>query len=407
MRSRLHLSYQFFNKTRQNILANPSATPLVTNPVTVAQYRLSLRYSHTETSGQVFEEMQAKLAGIASHTGMTGVFRLLGSDIFHVLETAAAGGASLPAPPPARNLQSALRTCTQRVSACADLERLLSETLFCLYRHLDIDHAMLLMAGASCNRLYTVASHGYEESGVGSEIAFGSGVIDVAAREMTPIRIGHMNSEYAYSRAVKQNTRMSGGEGAFGSEIPMPGLSESRSQCAVPIIAFRKLLGVLYVESPQDLRFSYDNEDALLALSAQLGVAIHALQRGSEETEESASEEAQPQLPSGPVLVVRHFVENDSIFLGDEYLIKGVAGSIFWTLIRDYVEKHRVAFTNRELRLDARIRLPDISDNLEARLILLARRLNERGKWVRIEKTGRCRFQLSVTRPVQLVELPA
>ena len=401
------LSYQFFNKTRQNILANPSATLLVTNPVTAAQYRLSLRYSHTETSGQVFEEMKAKLAGIASHTGMTGVFRLLGSDIFHVLEIAAVGGAILPAPPPARNLLSALRTCTQRISACADLERLLSETLFCLHRHLDIDHAMLLMADASCNRLYTVASHGYEESGVGSEIAFGSGVIGVAAREMTPIRIGHMNSEYAYSRAVKQNTRMSGDEGAFGSEIPMPGLSESRSQCAVPIIAFRKLLGVLYVESPQDLRFSYDDEDALLALSAQLGVAIHALQRGSEETEESSTRKRSRNCQAGRFWWFAILWKTTAFFSDDEYLIKGVAGSIFWTLIRDYVEKHRVAFTNRELRLDARIRLPDISDNLEARLILLARRLNERGKWVRIEKTGRGRFQLSVTRPVQLVDLPA
>ncbi|MGB7480906.1 MAG: GAF domain-containing protein [Burkholderiaceae bacterium] len=402
---RIALSYQFFNKTRQNILQNPRATLLVTNPLTAAQYRLSLHFSHTETTGQIFEEMKAKLAGIASHTGMSGVFRLLGSDVFEVLAIEAVAGTPLPAKPP-RNLLAMLRLCARRLAGCRDLEHLLGETLACLHEHLDIDHAMLLMADAANGRLYAVASHGYEESGVGSEIPFGSGVIGVAARERTPIRIGHMNSEYAYGRAVKQNTVL--GAGVPEPEIPMPGLAESRSQCAVPIIAYQKLLGVLYVESPHDLRFSYDDEDALVTLCAQVGLAIDALQSAAEEAEDSAAQKgAVSSAPQGPPMVVRHFPGNDSIFIGDEYLIKGVAGSIFWVLLCDYAEKGRVAYSNRELRLDPRIRLPDISDNLEARLILLARRLSERGHGVRIEKTGRGRFQLNVTRPLQLVDMGA
>jgi len=98
---------------------------------------------------------------------------------------------------------------------------------------------------------------------------------------------------------------------------------------------------------------------------------------------------------------VRHFEENDSIFLDDEYLIKGVAGAILWALVQDFT-KGRTRFTNRELRLDARIRLPDLSDNLEARLILLQKRLAEREACIRLEKTGRGQFRLAVTRPLQL-----
>ena len=94
-----------------------------------------------------------------------------------------------------------------------------------------------------------------------------------------------------------------------------------------------------------------------------------------------------------------------SFFFGEDYLIKGVAGSILNALLSDYVQHGRVAFTNRELRLDRRIRLPDLSDNLEARLILLARRLEERRACVRIQKTGRGRFELKIDRPVRLVEL--
>ena len=59
-----------------------------------------------------------------------------------------------------------------------------------------------------------------------------------------------------------------------------------------------------------------------------------------------------------------------------------------------------------ELRLDPQIRLPDLSDNLEARLILLHRRLAERSGALMLEKTGRGRFRLCVNRPVQLVEVP-
>jgi adenylate cyclase len=86
-------------------------------------------------------------------------------------------------------------------------------------------------------RLYTVASRRYEESGVGAEIPLGQGVIGVAARERTPIRIGHMNAEYSYSRAIRESAAGSDWAGALDTEIPLPGLQESRSQLAVPITA--------------------------------------------------------------------------------------------------------------------------------------------------------------------------
>lgn len=397
------LSYQFFNKTRRNILANPQASLLVIHPLTAERFRLHLRFLRTETAGPLFEAMKAKLAGIASHTGMNGVFRLLGSDIFQVLGIYREPGESLPSPP-RRNLLAALRCCSDRLQSCAELEQLLAETLACLERHLDIRHAIVLLYDAAGERLYTVASRGYEASGIGSEIALGQGVIGVAARERTPIRIGHMTSEYAYSRAIRDRVRDSGWGGALEGEIPLPGLEASRSQLAVPILAGPRLFGVLYVESTRDLRFTYDDEDALVALAAQLGMSLRHLQETAEPFDAAPAEPPAPVAPAGPPLLVRHYAENCSVFFGDDYLIKGVAGSILWTLLRDYVERRRTAFTNRELRLDARIRLPDISDNLEARLLLLSRRLAERDAAVRIEKTGRGRFHLRVDRPVELLE---
>jgi adenylate cyclase len=398
------LTYQFFSKTRENVLANPRATLFVADPATLARYRLAVEYVRTETDGPLFESMKAKLAGIASHTGMSGVFRLLGSDLYRVLGIEALACQHLPAPPPRRSLLASLRAASQRLNACTDLGGLLDEALDCLARVFGVDHAMVLMLDAPAQRLYTVASRGYESSGVGSEVPLGQGVIGVAARELTPIRISHATTEYGYGRAIRAAAAAAGMADRLKTEIPFPGLPASRSQLAVPIVACGRLIGALYVESTEDRRFGYDDEDALVALAAQLGTGIHILQ--ATEVHDEAPAAATGSLPvEGAPLVIKRYAENDSIFLGDDYLIKGVAGAIFWKLARDYVNDQRVDFTNRELRLDPSIRLPDISDNLEARLVLLARRLDERDAALRIEKTGRGRFRLCVRRPVKLVEM--
>jgi hypothetical protein len=104
------------------------------------------------------------------------------------------------------------------------------------------------------------------------------------------------------------------------------------------------------------------------------------------------------------VLTVRFFPADGSTFVDDEYLIKGVAGAILAKLLRDFTQHGRAEFTNRELRLDSSIRLPELSENLEARLILLQRRLAERCPFVRLERIGRGRLRLTVTQPLRLVE---
>jgi hypothetical protein len=403
--SHVALSFQFFNKTHQNVLANPRVAATVVDPETAAPYRLDLRYLRTETGGPVFESMKAKLAGIASHTGMAGIFKLQGSDIYNVLNITAVPARTLPLMVRKRNLLSAVRSCAAALNQSADLAALLDQTLAGLESHFDIRHSMILMLDRGGRRLYTVESRGYLQSGVGSEIALGCGVIGVAAEQRVPIRIAHMTAEYSYSRAMRDSVEREGLGGRLETAIPLPGLQESRSQMAVPITAGTDILGVLYVESPQDMRFNYDEEDALVAIAAQLGTAIHSLQQAAE-----IHEPAPPAVPadtrvSGKTASVRHYAADDSIFIDDDYLIKGVAGAIFWKLLRDYSRDKRTDFTNKELRLDCTLGLPDITDNLEARLILLQRRLLERRAPHRIEKTGRGRFRLAVSRPFTLVDM--
>lgn len=403
------LSFQFFNRTRANILATGRATVLLIDPQAAGVTRLHVEYLRTEDSGPLFERMRAKLAAIASHTGMDGVFRLRGSDVYRVLRVEKVPGRTLPVEPPAQCPWPSLRAVAERLAGCASLEQLLDEAMANLRDVLGLRHALLLLADAGRRRLYTVASVGYAASGLGSEIEWGQGLIGVAAREATTLRLGHATSAYSYARAMRD----SGGGPAepAAAEIALPGLPDARSQIAVPLLALGRVQGVLFAESAQDAFFGYDDEDRLALLGAQLGLGI-ALLQGSAEADDAGgapvgAAAATVTPPAGTPLWVRHFAPNDSVFLDDGYLIKGVAGAIFWKLARAYVQERRDAFSNRELRLDPSLGLPEGSDNLEARLILLQRRLDERRAGVRIEKTGRGRFRLCVDRPLRLQELPA
>jgi len=399
------LSFQFFNKTRQNILANPYASVLVLHPQTAEFFRLHVRYLRTETEGPLFEGMKAQLAGIASHAGMANVFRLQGSDVYEVQRIEAVEGDPLPPKPTRCGLLGAVRHCSERLSRGTTLDELLSATLATLTDLMEVRHAMVLMLDPVTQRLYTVVSSGYPTSGVGSEIAVGDGVIGVAARERTPVRITHMTSAHLYSQAVRGRLQADTPGLTLDVDIPYPGLLAPHSQLAVPVMSIGRLLGVLFVESPNDLQFSFEDEDALVAIAGHLGSAIDLIQSAPEGADDATAAAASSVRLAGSPLQIRRFPVNDSIFIDDGYLIKGVAGAIFWKLVSDHVRQGRTEFSNRELRLDPGLKLPDVTDNLEARLLLLQRRLVEHGPLIRLEKTGRGRFRLVLQRPIELATM--
>lgn len=412
------LSFQFFNRSRENILATRRCAVTVDDPYTAAGVRMQLLYLRTEDSGATFERMKAKLAGIAAHCGMEKVYHLQGADIYEVLSIEAiTGRKTLQAPQPRCDVRAGTRAVIDRISACQDMDSLLDETLLALHEHLRIEHSMILLQDPARDCLYTLASFGYDSSGVGAEVPIGQGVAGIAAREGVPLRIGHMAMSQTYARAIRQRNQDVGLDGGLCDEIPLPGLAEPRSQLAVPLRLMGRVVGVLMVESTQDQHFSHDDEDALVSIASPLALSLSLLQPGEPAADAGAGEgvataeaigsrtcDASRSFSAGlPALTIQHHAHTDSVFLGGDYLIKGVAGAILWKLVREWAERGRQDFSNRELRMDPTLGLPDVTDNLEARLILLQKRLIERDAPLRLVKTGRGRFRLEVDTPLLLV----
>ena len=151
--SHIALSFQFFAKTHQNVLVNPHAEVAVIPPITAARYHMEVQFVRTETSGPLFESMKARLAGIASHVGMSEVFRLQGADVYRVLSIVCVSRDELPTPPPRINVLSALRRVLEAIPRITDLAALFNDTLANLEGHFDIRHSMILMLDAPGQRL--------------------------------------------------------------------------------------------------------------------------------------------------------------------------------------------------------------------------------------------------------------
>ncbi|MFN0090291.1 MAG: pyridoxamine 5'-phosphate oxidase family protein [Acidimicrobiales bacterium] len=412
---RLAVSNQFMSKTSRNLAENPRLSLMIIDPVSVSEYRLSLTFERTERRGPTFERLRREVDDIASLVGMHDVFRLRAADIFRLervdviherdehqfygLNPVAVGSH-----PPIH--VGRLGLLAQRLSRSTDLEHALDLAVDGLDELLGYTHSMVFVLGETGDRLVALASRGFSAQGVGAEIAVGEGAAGLAAQRGQAIRVTDLQQMEKYGRNVRRGFDTSAPSG-LDTEIPLPFERETRSRLAVPAMSRGQVVGVVVVESPLASAFDDDDEQAVGVVASILAGLIELDQERTVESEAVlaspvATPTSTPVNVPGGVLQVRFFESDGSVFLGDDYLIRGVAGRVLWSMLKRFESTASTDVTLKELRLDKSLELPGFRDNLDTRVILLKRRLEERDAPIRIHRPGRGRFTLEVPAAFEL-----
>jgi hypothetical protein len=410
------ISFQFFNKTHRNVRENPFACALVLDPRTLHAYRFRLRFDHSESTGPLFESMSLQLQAVASYSGMTDVFRLRAADVYEVLSMELLEGFTrLPVSPASERSSRlfvddglvSLRLIAERLNQAQLLDELLQHSLQLLAEQFGFRFSMILLVDAPNAKLVTIASHGYAENGVGSEVGMGEGLIGMAARARRTLHLSAMDHSLRYARAVRDRAEVMGRTEAIAREIPLPGLPDAASQIAVPLATRGRLIGILAVESKDPLAFLPRENTLLTTVGAHLAAAIEQLTSRDQDDAPIDRAGSVPPAPAAHSVGTRRFTffqKDDCICVDGDYLIRNVPARILWRLLTQYRNEGRTEFTNRELRMDSWLGLPELKDNLETRLILLRRRLEQKCPDVRLVSRGRGRFALEADAKIDLCE---
>jgi len=387
------LSNQFFAKTAANIRLNPQATLLVVDGHNGAQFRLDLRFAYSMESGALFERLALQVEASSAQAGMADVMRLRHVDVFRVLnivDTPSPAG-TLIKRKPERNRLDAPRRIVERVAAETDADGIVDATLDGVRERLGFHHGLFLHCYPDKGQAVAIGSTGYAPSGIGAEVPLGEGLIGAAAESGKTVKVSDMSRIRRFGSAIRATTP----DENRTRSIPLPGMAEAMSQIAVPLLLQDAVEGVLFFESAERLAFGRDDEAALAIIARQAAASLALCERLSLEGESAVHRPSDPPAGETRIDVVHHGFD-DSVFVNGDYVIKGVAGRLLVFMMEQSLASGRREFSNREIRLDTTLRLPDFKDNLETRLLLLRRRLEEKKLPVRLIRLGRGKIGLEI-----------
>ena len=415
--SHVALSFQFFNKSRRNIAENPHALVGVLDPDTGQGWQLRLRYVRSETEGPLFERMALRIEAIASYCGLKGIFKLRAADIYEVLaidmapEEPGAGmdpQSARTQAPHAVFTMKAMQDLAERIHAADSLEHLVDSILAGLDESFGFKHSTILVPTDEPGVLVTIGSRGYAENGAGAEVRFGEGIGGLVAEARKPIRISGLMRGMLYALAMHREAGATVVPPRL--RIPVPGLPNPESQLGVPLLVRGELVGVLCLESEVPYRFHEDDKASIELLGGYLAIAIENMQlheRMSEAPKPASSEEPRRRAPAAAQSgshrdsgrarrEIVYYASDECVMVDGEYLIRSLPARILWRLLVTRDDCGRDEFTNRELRLDKSLNLPEYKDNLESRLLLLRRRLEQKCPDIRLVPRARGRFALEL-----------
>ncbi len=156
-----------------------------------------------------------------------------------------------------------IRNVSAELHKLDNLKSKLGNILRILDAEFGIKHCMILLPDDSHSYLSVFASHGYPETE--SKVAFGKGIVGMAAERKIPINLTGLRHKTLYLESFYPGD---------GTQETLPGLPDAQSQIAIPLLSNNELVSVLLAESTTVSVFSLENERFLKMLSPQIAVSI-------------------------------------------------------------------------------------------------------------------------------------
>ena len=409
---RIAVSNQFMSKTARNLAANPLASLLLVDPVTSDEFRLSLVYERTERRGHVFERLRHDVDVVAELAGMQDVFRLRAATIFRVVDLARIEphpSGSVPGDEPSGD-EPALTS----LAALAALDRTLHRPRRpASTRRSTGSTSCSASATSTCCCSTRTATASTPSPAVAStrtasvpRWSSARGTIGVAAARCEPVRIGNLRQMDKYSRSIAPPVRGVRGRPGRGVSCACPGSpaptagSSSRSCRSASSSGSSSSTAAARLRSGRTRSTSSASSARCSARPSSTSGRSSARPTRRRRRQRPLPVAPRPGRCRRPTCASSRSTPARSSTATTSSRASPVASC--GRSCASTPTTGRVEFTNRELRLDPALQLPGFKDNLESRLILLKRRLDERGATIRLERTGRGRFRLDVTVPVRL-----
>jgi hypothetical protein len=384
---RVAISNQFLGRTARNVAQNPQASLLVIDPLDYSQFRLSVVYERTDRRGPVFDKLRADIDALAQGAqgeGAVSRFRLRSADIFRVLEVVCVFGrlpligSDAPASP---HVGVEIGELVARAPTSSDALDIARREVARNLRQ-AIVQVFLLDANEQLRPLSTPQSDA-------SGIRLGDGPIGGAVLRGETRRWDNIILTSRYARAL------AAGEAAADAGQSAD-VEAMKSAIVSPIMSRGELIGAVVATHPAAVYFS--SEDELVVRSVAIALQETLLQvrdaTGGIHGERDERGVAKDDANDRDGTLVRVHRSDGSVFINDEYVIRGHAGDILGYVLAVNAETGRERFTNRELRVAPELDIPGLRKNIESRLLSLIRRLDELAAPIRIEKTERGRFRL-------------
>ena len=166
-----------------------------------------------------------------------------------------------------------IQQVSSQINATLNLENIAQTMLGLMDEFFGFQHTMILLLNEGEESLSVLATHGYEEQGVGAKVKVGMGVIGMVAKRRKLMRMANLGAQRAYMQAVRQQVTQTTST-KLEEEVPLPGLPDVESQVAIPMMLEEELVGVFSVESRGINIFDKGDELLIGILANQAAIAL-------------------------------------------------------------------------------------------------------------------------------------